>query len=320
MTDATARPVAKAAVTVVVPTRNRADRLARALASVGAQTTPPERVVVVDDASEDGTEAVVRRFAASSVAVVDYVRQPRRRGPARCRNVGAGYGDTPFVAFLDSDDVWLPEHLVTSVAAVGVGVQGAVSGFIARSPRGDRHPAGPARGTMLAAPLEGVLARRYDTRSSTLLLRRELFEATPFDEHLDRYEDWDLVARAARRWRIVATGERTVVLHEGHRDRASQVMPHPSFERFYARHAPHLHRRARFALLVDAAWSTLAAEGRSSRFWWYWLRSARQVAPDRRRLALWLLAAVPGAQRLRSYATARALARVTRPTQVSGES
>jgi glycosyltransferase involved in cell wall biosynthesis len=93
-------------ISAVIPTWNRARLLERALRSVLAQTRPPDEIVVVDDGSTDGTEAVVARFGPA----VRFVRQ-RNAGAGAARNRGVETATGTFVAFLDSDDVWAPGHL-----------------------------------------------------------------------------------------------------------------------------------------------------------------------------------------------------------------
>src|SRR4051812_3635959 len=99
-------------VTVVIPARNRAHVLLRALASVKAQAAPPKEVIVVDDASSDGTAEVAEAFGAR------VLKHPTSLGAGQARNSGIVAAETTWVAFLDSDDEWLPDHLQTVLAAL----------------------------------------------------------------------------------------------------------------------------------------------------------------------------------------------------------
>src|SRR4051812_31835494 len=93
-------------VSVVVPTFNRAELLDHTLRSLEEQTTPPAEVVVVDDGSTDATAEIL---AGREVTVV---RNPDGGwGPARARNAGLGRVSTDYVAFVDSDDLLLPDAL-----------------------------------------------------------------------------------------------------------------------------------------------------------------------------------------------------------------
>jgi GT2 family glycosyltransferase len=91
---------------VIIPTYNRAGFIGETLASVLAQTTPPDEIIVVDDGSTDDTEALIRR----DFAAVIYHRTENRGAP-HARHMGAGLSTASHLAFIDSDDLWLPDHL-----------------------------------------------------------------------------------------------------------------------------------------------------------------------------------------------------------------
>lgn len=101
-------------VSVVVPVFNKAPTVARAITSVLAQTDPRFELIVVCDPSTDGSEQVVAGFADARLRVL-YRAQPGPGGYA-ARNLGARQARTPWVAFLDADDEWRPEHLACMAA------------------------------------------------------------------------------------------------------------------------------------------------------------------------------------------------------------
>ena len=94
-------------VSVIVPTRNRAHLLGRALDSVFAQEGAGElfelEVIVVSDGSTDDTSAVISRYP-----VAGYLEYTAPRGPSAARNAGIAASAGAFVAFQDDDDLWLP--------------------------------------------------------------------------------------------------------------------------------------------------------------------------------------------------------------------
>jgi glycosyltransferase involved in cell wall biosynthesis len=94
---------------VVIPAYNAARWIDASLAGVAAQEVAPHRVVVVDDASTDGTAEIARRWAA--VLPLEVVRMECNAGAGAARSVAIECLDTDLVAFLDADDVWLPHHL-----------------------------------------------------------------------------------------------------------------------------------------------------------------------------------------------------------------
>jgi glycosyltransferase involved in cell wall biosynthesis len=107
---------------VVVPTRDRAGRLPIAVHSVLAQREPSFEVVVVDDGSTDGTEAVVRSFGDPRVRYVT----DTGRGPSAARNTGARHARGAALVFLDDDDELLPGALETFGTAISAGGYRAV--------------------------------------------------------------------------------------------------------------------------------------------------------------------------------------------------
>jgi len=107
-------------VSVVIPTFNRAQRVQAALASVLAQTYPEFEVIVVDDGSTDGTAEAIQRLISpqrGNGKQIRYFFQPNQ-GQSAARNKGIDEARGEWVAFLDSDDVWLPEKLEWQLRAI----------------------------------------------------------------------------------------------------------------------------------------------------------------------------------------------------------
>lgn len=98
-------------VSVVIPAYNSERYLGEAIDSCLQQSHPPNEVIVVDDGSTDGTREVALGFGSS----VRYIFQ-ENGGSARARNSGATAAGGEFLAFLDSDDLWLPDKLERQLA------------------------------------------------------------------------------------------------------------------------------------------------------------------------------------------------------------
>ncbi|NBX16216.1 MAG: glycosyltransferase [Proteobacteria bacterium] len=94
-------------IAVVIPTYNRLELLKVCLHAVRVQTLPAQEIIVVDDGSSDETVAWCR----NQPDVI--VQTTHRQGPSAARNRGVSVSNAEWVAFLDSDDVWLPDHLAT---------------------------------------------------------------------------------------------------------------------------------------------------------------------------------------------------------------
>jgi len=108
-------------VSVVIPTYNRPQQTIAAVESVLAQTYPHIEVIVVDDGSTDGSGDVIDRFIdkkATYCRRLRFLRQPNQ-GPSVARNTGIAQAEGEYIAFLDSDDIWLPEKLEWQLEAIG---------------------------------------------------------------------------------------------------------------------------------------------------------------------------------------------------------
>jgi glycosyltransferase involved in cell wall biosynthesis len=102
-------------VSVIIPTRNRRELLLRAVRSVLRQRDVTLSVVVVDEASTDGSAEALHSLADPRVHVV---RHESPRGVSQARNTGLQQVESPWVAFLDDDDLWAPDKLSAQLEAL----------------------------------------------------------------------------------------------------------------------------------------------------------------------------------------------------------
>ncbi len=100
-------------VSVIIPTYNRRDLLQLAVESVLSQTYVDYELIVVDDASTDGTAVWIK----SAYPTIQFISLLQNRGPAGARNVGIQAAQGELIAFLDNDDQWLPNYLAAQVNA-----------------------------------------------------------------------------------------------------------------------------------------------------------------------------------------------------------
>lgn len=176
-------------ISVVIPLHDGEPYLPIALASVLGQDLPPDEVWVVDDGSSDGGAALASRYGPT----VHCISQPRR-GAAAARNVGAGASKGDLLAFLDADDVWLPDKLSLQVERMTQQPEiGAAAGYWRNFHSPDLDQASRER-LVFKDGLQTVPI------ASTLLIRRDRFLASGgFDESLScgEFIDWLMRAREA---------------------------------------------------------------------------------------------------------------------------
>lgn len=228
------------AVSVVIPLFNRAGTLARAIDSVRAQHVADWELLVVDDGSTDGGVAVAESYGDPRIRVL---RHPANRGAAAARNTGVQAARGPVLAFLDSDDEWLPGMLAAQLAALGATGTDApdlvcTAFLFSRAGHRSLRIPRPA-GTWFETFLDGC----HVSPGSTLAARRSCFEAIgPLDEKLGRLEDWDWLLRAAETQRFACLERPGAMIHAGR---------HPSYaairmatERLWAQQADRVRRVA----------------------------------------------------------------------------
>ncbi|MDX6767714.1 MAG: glycosyltransferase family A protein [Candidatus Methylacidiphilales bacterium] len=203
----------EAPISVIIPAFNREQYLGEAIRSALEQTLPPGEIIVVDDGSTDGTAAVARSFGG----IVRCLSQ-KNQGAGPARNWGVESARGPWLAFLDSDDLWLPEKLEWQIRHLGT------------------HPATDLvfghRQSFISPELLHSLDLKVDTTiqpsiySSCLMLRKDTFEKVgPFDpkERVTEFVEWFSRAQEMGCTNFVLPQllcKRRVHLHNTVRDRA----------------------------------------------------------------------------------------------------
>ena len=205
---------------MIIPTYNRCELLPRALESVLAQTHAVDEIIVVDDGSTDGTGKMLRkRFAGLLGGCLRYVWQPNA-GVSGARNHGLRLARGRYLAFLDSDDVWLPEKTARQLAWLedhpGFGMVlcdvARIDGALRDIDVFHRRDALPEDGWNLGA----VLHNPSLVPASVMMRRAVLDNVGGFDESLRTAEDIDYHLRIARHWRIGVVEEVLVQAMRGH--------------------------------------------------------------------------------------------------------
>src|SRR5437867_1657728 len=179
-------------VSVVIPVYNGERYLGETIQSVLDQTYRHFEVIVVDDGSTDGSAAVAKRFGEA----VRYVSRPNG-GVCKARNTGMAAARGSYLAFLDQDDLWLPEKLAVQVAYLEshreVGAVYCQCGVIGKAKRGSTlYYAGPVKNDVV-----GIMKGPYLLMTATMFRTELLRKIGGFDEAFGGagYEDGDLTLR-----------------------------------------------------------------------------------------------------------------------------
>lgn len=191
----------KPLVSIIVPTYNRPEMLASALRSIQSQTFQDFEVIVVNDAGVD-VAPIVAHF--NTKGTIRYINKETNQGLAAARNTGIRAAHGKYIAYLDDDDTYYPDHLETLVNFLeGETFQVAYSD----AHRAIQEKRGEAFATVRRdAPYgddfdaDRLLVENYIPVLSVMHERKCLDEAGFFDESLPRHEDWDLWIRLSQRY------------------------------------------------------------------------------------------------------------------------
>ena len=197
-------------VSVILPVHNRADVLPRAIQSVLGQELRDFELIVIDDGSSDGSAQVAESFGDERIRLI---RLERNRGGNVARNEGIRAAKAPLIAFLDSDDRYLPAKLGWTVAEFErrPKLELLVDSFVKVQPHGSRKTQVIRRNR--------VIDDREEFR--TALFTRQLWKATPaitvkrqvaieaglFDETLRRLQDFDFLIRVSEMANCASTDQ-----------------------------------------------------------------------------------------------------------------
>ena len=239
-------------VSVIIPTHNRPDLLPRAVESAfnaGADT----EVIVVDDASHDDTAQVCRALAG-----IKYIRLELNQGVAGARNIGLLASSADYVAFLDDDDLRLPESLDAQVEAL---MQDKEAGFVCGSILlADQH--GRLTGEVSQPHPPGgdvfwdLLELAFPVMPISVVVRKECFARVGLlDSSVPGLDDWDIFVRLAELYPVIVAEQPTGIYRK----------PTPFSGQSSSAQAHHLSRVARHQMHLLSLPRALAAPARVRR-------------------------------------------------------
>ena len=206
-------------ISVIIPTYNRKKTLARAIKSVKNQSLSPFEILIIDDGSNDGTEGWVKENFQN----IKYIYQ-NNHGVSSARNIGIenAYGD--WVAFLDSDDEWLPNKLYEQVKAIDSNPEMKFFHtneiWIRNGIRVNQMKKHKKYGGYIFEKCLDICR----VSPSSVLIQKEVFDNIGiFDESLRVCEDYDLWLRITSKYPVVFLDMPLIYKYGGHADQLSKV-------------------------------------------------------------------------------------------------
>jgi glycosyltransferase involved in cell wall biosynthesis len=193
---------ASPALSVVIPTRNRASVIRRSIESVLRSPRSDVEVIVVDDGSSDDTPAQISKIADGRL------RCCRLNSPGnanRARNIGARLSNGPLIAFLDSDDAFGPARVDRLIAFFSSrqDIDCLLDGFVEYTRGGIHSHRMPSRNPSRSELRYMLLAHAIPLTNSAITVRRAAFESIGgYDETMPRHQDRELLLRLAVRHAI----------------------------------------------------------------------------------------------------------------------
>ena len=206
-------------ISVIIPTFNRKKTIGRAIQSVKNQSLSPFEILIIDDGSKDGTEEWVKEKFQN----IKYIYQ-NNQGVSSARNIGIenAYGD--WVAFLDSDDEWLPNKLNEQVKAIGLNPEMKFFHtneiWIRNGIRVNQMKKHKKYGGYI---FEKCLDICRVSPSSVLIQKAVFNDIGIFDESLSVCEDYDLWLRITSKYPVVFLDIPLIYKYGGHADQLSKV-------------------------------------------------------------------------------------------------
>jgi glycosyltransferase involved in cell wall biosynthesis len=180
-------------ISVIIPSFNRSKDLKKALESVFVQTYTNLEIIIVDDASTDDTQSLIKDIIDPRII---YVRHSHNQGGGAARNTGIGKASGEYIAFLDSDDVWISDKLEEQINLFHQldSSYGVVYCSLQVYESGQKKEIFQAKYSGFF--LYELLAKNYiGTLSSVLIRKKYLQEVKGLDPFLKSCQDWDLYIR-----------------------------------------------------------------------------------------------------------------------------
>ncbi|HEA65398.1 MAG TPA: glycosyltransferase [Desulfobacterales bacterium] len=215
-------------VSCIIPTHNRSYLLKTALNSVISQTYKNLEIIIINDASKDNTEYVIKEYMKYDNRI-KYHKNTINLGGSGARNAGINIAKGEFIAFLDDDDEWVNnkiesqlKHIDDCDALLCASINKDTNKVISYS-KSKLDPNDLIKGNICG--------------TSNLFARSSIIKDNLFDEKLPGGQDWDIYIRLATKYKLIYLREPLVVYNNGEHDRMTNIMINMSTDQFEKRMA-----------------------------------------------------------------------------------
>jgi len=215
-------------VSVIIPTYNRAHTLGRAIDSVLRQTHPADEIIIVDDGSTDKTAALLENYTG-----LIHLEQTNA-GVSIARNTGIAQASSSWIAFLDSDDEWMPSKLQHQLATIAEQPQTRICHTDEIWIRNGRRVNPAKKHTKAGGWIYSMCLPLCAISPSAVMIHQSLFDSLgTFDTDLPACEDYDLWLRLCSHWPVTYIEKPLLYKYGGHADQLSRK--YDSMDRFRIR-------------------------------------------------------------------------------------
>jgi glycosyltransferase involved in cell wall biosynthesis len=188
-------------VSIILPTYNCASFLPLSIGTILSQTYNSYEIIVVDDGSTDNTKEVLYPFMQR----IKYIRLEQNKGLPTARNIGIRSAQGKYTAFIDADDLWLPEKLQTDIEYFETHPE--VSMVYSKHINIDEKGNNFNGNTKKQLPSGNIFTQLFSEQNfiitSSVVVRKNVFETTGlFDERLFNCQDWDMWLRIAFHFKV----------------------------------------------------------------------------------------------------------------------
>lgn len=190
-------------ISVVIPTFNRSNTLMKAIDSVLAQTYKNYEIIIVDDASTDNTDDIVKQYL-NCRDNIKYIKGKCNKGANHRRNQGIKEAKGNYIAFLDSDNYWESKKLEKQLDRMQENVKAGVCFCRFKLVEDEHHPIRIVPDERIVENQVGDVLKKYNVvDTSTLLIKKDLLlKAGGFDEKIPRFQDYELIFRLIYEFQI----------------------------------------------------------------------------------------------------------------------